>query len=97
MANLSDLERVWPCPVCGEVYLTKQLCACLEGLRRRLEAHAEREHLREESVSEDSVEGVVEENQRRPSRTSRLSRASHTSRASSPLKPVPERGRGRDV
>ena len=92
MANLSDLERVWPCPVCGEVYLTKQLCACLWGLRRRLEAHAEREHLREESVSEDSVEGVVEENQRRPSRTSRLSRASQ---ASSPLKPVPERGRGR--
>ncbi|OAO15878.1 Inward rectifier potassium channel irk-1 [Blastocystis sp. ATCC 50177/Nand II] len=80
VANLSDLERVWPCPVCGEVYLTKQL----------LEAHAEREHLREESVSEDSVEGMVEENQRRPSRTSRLSRASHTSRASSPLKPVPE-------
>ena len=83
---------MWPCPVCGEVYLTKQLWACLGTLRRRLEAHAEREHLREESVSEDSVEGMVEENQRRPSRASRASRASQVS---SPLKPVPERGFGR--
>lgn len=91
MANLSDLERVWPCPVCGEVYLTKQLLVHPHGMRCRLEAHAEREHLQEEMSSEDSVDGMTEETQQQ---ASRVPRASRMSRASSPLKPIPECGHG---
>lgn len=52
IANLSDLDKVWPCPFCNEIYVTKQL----------LESHAERDHTdQEESDSDDTISGMVED------------------------------------
>ena len=70
---------MWPCPFCNEIYVTKQLFGREAEVMSRLESHVERDHTdQEESDSDDTISGMVEDKKGK-------------SRASSSLKPTPER------